>query len=100
MPIVYGVDHRVFAFGSLALTTGIAAYSTYKWWSISRGRRRSGKGNESYETPKVLNEYLVFHYGSPSDVLQWDFGPKDALDFPKRCADVCIEHYKKEVRLS
>lgn len=97
MPLLYGIDHRVFAFGCLGITSGIAAYSTYKLWSNSRRRRRCGKGNESYETPKVLNEYLIFHYGSPSEVLQWDFVPKDVLEFPKRCADVCIKHYKKEV---
>jgi len=37
-----------------------------------------------YESPRLLDEYLLFHYGSPRDVLPWDFGPVEALDFPVR----------------
>ncbi len=37
-----------------------------------------------YETPKLLAEYLLFHYGTEHEVLPWDFGPKDALGFAKR----------------
>jgi len=37
-----------------------------------------------YETPKLLAEYLLFHYGTAQEVLPWDFGPKDALDFAQR----------------
>ena len=32
-----------------------------------------------YETPKLLAEYLLFHYGQDQEVLPWSFGPKDAL---------------------
>ncbi len=24
--------------------------------------------------------------------MAYDFGPKSALDFPKRCADLCLEY--------
>ena len=37
-----------------------------------------------YETERLLNEYLLFHYGADDEVLPWDFGPKDALGFAKR----------------
>jgi putative 4-mercaptohistidine N1-methyltranferase len=37
-----------------------------------------------YETPKLLAEYLLFHYGSDEEVLPWTFGPKDALRFAVR----------------
>ena len=43
-----------------------------------------------YDTPEQLNEYLVFHYGSEADILQWDFGPKQALGFHKRLVD-CVD---------
>jgi putative 4-mercaptohistidine N1-methyltranferase len=43
-----------------------------------------------YETDKLLNEYLLFHYGKPSDVLPHAFGPADALDYPVRCVSECI----------
>ena len=29
--------------------------------------------------------------GRPDDVLPYDCGPKEALGFPKRCADLCVE---------
>jgi putative 4-mercaptohistidine N1-methyltranferase len=37
-----------------------------------------------YETPKLLAEYLLFHYGKGEEVLPWEFGPKDALGFAVR----------------
>ncbi len=38
-----------------------------------------------YESDKALSEYLLFHYGSPEDVLPHEFGPTTALDYPVRC---------------
>jgi len=37
-----------------------------------------------YESPRLLDEYLLFHFGEPEDVLPWEFGPREALDFPVR----------------
>ena len=37
-----------------------------------------------YESKKLLNEYLLFHYGEEGEILAWDFGPKEALNFPSR----------------
>ncbi|MEZ0386661.1 MAG: putative 4-mercaptohistidine N1-methyltransferase [Verrucomicrobium sp.] len=37
-----------------------------------------------YETPKLLGEYLLFHYGTEAEVLPWDFGPASALNFAVR----------------
>ncbi len=37
-----------------------------------------------YETRRLLDEYLLFHYGSAEEVLPWRFGPQDALEFPAR----------------
>ena len=34
-----------------------------------------------YETEKLLEEYLLLHYGAPETVLPWTFGPLEALDF-------------------
>lgn len=39
-----------------------------------------------YETRKLLDEYLMLHYGRPEDALPFPFGPADALGFPQRCA--------------
>ncbi len=37
-----------------------------------------------YETQRLLDEYLLFHYGEPSEVLPWEHGPREALGFPVR----------------
>lgn len=37
-----------------------------------------------YETRRMLDEYLLFHYGSAEEVLPWPNGPREALGFPAR----------------
>lgn len=37
-----------------------------------------------YETTRLLDEYLLFHYGSPDEVLPWPEGPQSALGFAER----------------
>jgi putative 4-mercaptohistidine N1-methyltranferase len=37
-----------------------------------------------YETPKLVAEYLLLHYGTAADVLDGAPGPADAVDFPVR----------------
>lgn len=39
----------------------------------------------TYETQKLLNEYLLFHYGKADEILPYSFGPESALSFPARC---------------
>lgn len=44
-----------------------------------------------YETDKLLNEYLLFHYGSAAEVLPFESGPVGALEFPARCINECVD---------
>jgi putative 4-mercaptohistidine N1-methyltranferase len=44
-----------------------------------------------YETDKLLNEYLLFHYGKPEEVLPWPGGPREALDYAVRCVSECVD---------
>ena len=39
-----------------------------------------------YETDKLLAEYLLFHFAKPEEILPWNFGPREALDYPVRIA--------------
>lgn len=87
MPFICGVDHRVIAAGSLSITTGIAVFTTYKWLSE---RRRKAQSNV-YESEKLVNEYLAFHFANEKNI-RLDLIPASALDFPKRCADLCLKH--------
>lgn len=47
-----------------------------------------------YETGEALAQYLLFHYGSEKEILPYDFGPVEALEYPARCARLafsCLE---------
>ena len=44
-----------------------------------------------YETDKLLAEYLLFHYGTPGEVLPWAGGPREALGYPVRCVGECVD---------
>ncbi|XP_052769682.1 uncharacterized protein LOC128209616 [Mya arenaria] len=90
MPVWFHIDHRYFVFGAFGVTASIAIYSTYKLNSERRKRRQENV----YESEKLVNEYLVFHYSSQSETLKYDFGPKDSLEFPRRCAELCLESFQ------
>jgi len=45
----------------------------------------------AYESERLLSEYLLLHYGAPSDILPYDFAPRDALGFPARCVTSCLD---------
>ena len=40
--------------------------------------------SDLYETPRLVAEYLLFHYGAPHEILSWPEGPVGALNFPIR----------------
>jgi putative 4-mercaptohistidine N1-methyltranferase len=46
---------------------------------------------EFYESDRALSEYLLFHYGSATEILPWSCGPADALDYPARCVSECLD---------
>jgi hypothetical protein len=54
----------------------------------------AGGGTLAYETKKAVDEYLLFHFGRPEDIFPYANGPKDALDFAARCAQLCEKHCK------
>ena len=37
-----------------------------------------------YESEQLLDQYLLFHYGSAEEILPYSCGPVSALDFPRR----------------
>lgn len=44
----------------------------------------SAPSSAIYESRRLLDEYLLFHYGSDEEVMPWAFGPKQALHFAVR----------------
>jgi putative 4-mercaptohistidine N1-methyltranferase len=44
-----------------------------------------------YETPKLLCEYLLFHYGKDEEIMPWPSGPRDGMGFPQRSVSDLID---------
>jgi putative 4-mercaptohistidine N1-methyltranferase len=44
-----------------------------------------------YETQRLVDEYLLFHYGTDAEVLPWTFGPSQALRFAVRTVNELLD---------
>ena len=51
-----------------------------------------------YESDSLLEQYLLFHYGTKKEILPYEFGPKDALHFPQRCVAWCEKFVDRKTR--
>lgn len=112
MASIFGVDHKTIAITSLAITTGVAAYSTYKYLALKNllygddcecghshdgghGHSHGGGGEEGdfggYEDSK--NSFMSLHYATVNETARYSFIPKDAVEFPRRAADICTKYF-------
>lgn len=71
---------------------GIAAYKLYTGLQ-ARATVEEHVVPDYYETRELLEQYLSFHYGSPSDMLISAHGPVDAEGFASRVATECLNFY-------
>jgi putative 4-mercaptohistidine N1-methyltranferase len=56
--------------------------------------RRAGRETgapAAYESQREVDQYLLFHYGRPAEVLPHRYGPRRALGYPARCARLLLE---------
>jgi putative 4-mercaptohistidine N1-methyltranferase len=44
-----------------------------------------------YESERAIAEYLLFHYGEPSQIIPYEFGPAGGLDYAVRCVSECLD---------
>ena len=51
-----------------------------------------------YESDRLLAEYLLFHYGTPSQVMPGTLGSREALRFPIRCVKAGLARGEKFCR--
>jgi SAM-dependent methyltransferase len=75
----------------IARVTSVAAMSSNAS-NNNTVRSTAASGSQIYESKRAVDEYLFFHYGDDNDKalqMPYSFGPKDALDFPARCARIC-----------
>lgn len=73
-----------------------AGFRLCRTLSASEIEEDKAEAENVYETQKSLCEYLLFHYGSPEQLLG-DFlsiGPSSALEYPQRCAERCLAAYR------
>jgi 5-histidylcysteine sulfoxide synthase/putative 4-mercaptohistidine N1-methyltranferase len=49
-----------------------------------------GAGGSDYESSELLAQYLLLHFATPEEVFPFAKGPKEALSFPQRCAEIVI----------
>ncbi|MDA7525651.1 putative 4-mercaptohistidine N1-methyltransferase [Verrucomicrobiales bacterium] len=47
--------------------------------------------NNPYETPGLISQYLLFHYGKPDEILPYDEAPHSALDFAVRAVKEMVD---------
>lgn len=78
---------------------GVALIAAYKYLrpKLAASCAKTDNKTNVYESEKVLNEYLNFHYGGQqTNCLQADH-PKNCFDFPLRCAELCMRHFNDAV---
>jgi len=63
--------------------------------AASTVRSTTASGSVVYESSRAVDEYLLFHYLPSKQLCPYDQAPAAALDFPKRCADLCAQHAPK-----
>jgi putative 4-mercaptohistidine N1-methyltranferase len=50
-----------------------------------------------YEEGRMNHVYMAFHYTPAEEYLAHSSGPATALDFPRRCAQLCSKHHQEGV---
>lgn len=80
---------------------GAVCFASYRilWPKLKKAitDKKADKSENIYESEKLLNEYLTFHYGGPTVNCLHSFGPVDGFEFPTRCAELCLKHYHPSV---
>ncbi len=56
-------------------------------------RSTAASGSMVYESERAVHEYLLTHYGSEKEQMPFEFGPRGAANFPKRCAEICARSF-------
>ena len=51
----------------------------------------AGDAGQVYESAQVVDDYLLLHYGGAQEQMPHEAGPRDACEFPLRCARWLID---------
>lgn len=58
--------------------------------AVRIGGNKSGAASNVYEGRRMLDEYLLLHFGSRADLAVPNVVPQEALHFPGRCAELVL----------
>lgn len=67
----------------------------HRSFSDLKVRSTAASGSQVYDTERAVHEYLLLHYGNARDeklLMPYDFGPVEALNFPRRSVDLTFKH--------
>jgi SAM-dependent methyltransferase len=64
------------------------------YWLIKKMKKEP---SNPYEAERINHVYMAFHYTPAEEYLAHQSGPKTALDFPLRCAQLCVKHCQEGV---
>ena len=76
------------AVASLGLV-GLGGVLALRWM---RCNNKTAKNVNPYETQLLVDQYLGFHFAPADQYITYSCVPKDALEFPSRCAALCKKH--------
>ncbi|XP_078065302.1 uncharacterized protein LOC144491399 [Mustelus asterias] len=96
MPMMHALrdGKPILVSSAILLATG---YTFYQFWRRLVSSRRKTESKENvYETEKALNEYLLFHFGSPQELSLYITDPVSLHNFPQRCAQECIKYFTQQ----
>jgi hypothetical protein len=77
----------------VAIAAAVGLGGGLLFWKWSRTLK---KVSNVYETESFVNQYMAFHYATQEEYFPYRIGPRDHTDFPKRCAELCVQY--KSVR--
>ena len=69
---------------------GLGGVFALRW--IGQRCTKTAKKANPYETQLMIDHYIGFHYAPSDQYITFPCVPKDALEFPSRCAALCLKH--------
>ena len=101
--ITSAIPPSALAAGALAFAAGYLAHkltqpreeATCAAAPAAKVRSTTASGSVVYESSRAVDEYLLFHYLPGQQLCPYELAPAAALEFPKRCADLCALHVPK-----
>jgi SAM-dependent methyltransferase len=88
-----GVNREAIKYSLLAgLGAGVLCGGAYWLW-----KKLKTEPTNPYEEGRMNHVYMAFHYTPAEEYLAHSSGPATALDFPRRCAQLCSKHHQEGV---